>query len=66
MLEKLTKKQRNALESLLDCKLDIITDKLCEIDRKIEDTTKSLSFLSNKVDDTLTSRDTSKENTEDM
>lgn len=66
MSEKLTKKQRNALESLLDCKLDIITDKLCEIDRKIEDTTKCLSFLSNKVDDTLTSRDTSKENTEDM
>ena len=53
MSEKLTEKQRKALESLLDSKLDIITNKLCEIDRKIGDTTKSLSFLSNKVDDTL-------------
>ena len=53
MSEKLTEKQQKTLESFLDSKLEIITDKLCEIDRKVEDASKSLSFLSNKVDDAL-------------
>lgn len=44
---------KKTLESLLDSKLEIIMQKLYEINRKVDNTLSSLSFISNKVDKAL-------------